>query len=306
MSAEPGRRRGRRDNGLSCAVYVPLADVDPRIGEHLLDVLWAAGVPAYLEPALDIEPTRAVSIPSPPTDRLWVDRDRRANARSIVETELPTAPVDPRSRDVSPVSHSAAGQQPPDPQPPLQQDEEAIWQELVRDLTTDSAAERGDGWIAPWPAAENVDPPGVGDRPAAPADPPGPAAFSDAGRSGDDLVDTYDSPGTAATADDAEFDVPNPDDPRGVSRSVLDGPSEDERYVPPPPPPFPRPSKEALLALLILAAGTVLLIVPGVIGLDSRTGFTLGVIGIVTGVGMLIWRIKADRDDDDYDDGARV
>ena len=71
-------RRGRRDNGLDAAAFVPLLDVDPRVGEHLLDVLASAGVPAYLEPSADVEPyTRALSLPSPPTDRLWVDRDQR-------------------------------------------------------------------------------------------------------------------------------------------------------------------------------------------------------------------------------------
>ena len=45
-----GGRRGRRDNGLDAAAFVPLVDVDPRVGEHLLDVLASAGVPAFLEP----------------------------------------------------------------------------------------------------------------------------------------------------------------------------------------------------------------------------------------------------------------
>src|SRR5205085_2454875 len=33
-----GPRRGRRDNGLIAAVYAAAGDVDPRVGEHLLDV----------------------------------------------------------------------------------------------------------------------------------------------------------------------------------------------------------------------------------------------------------------------------
>ena len=41
---------------------------------------------AYLEPSADVEPyTRTVSLPSPPSDRLFVDRDRRAEARVLVE-----------------------------------------------------------------------------------------------------------------------------------------------------------------------------------------------------------------------------
>ena len=78
--------KGRRDNGLDAALWSPLRDVDPRVGEHLLDVLWAAGIAAYLEPAADVAPyTRNVYLPSPPSDRLFVDRARRAEARALVE-----------------------------------------------------------------------------------------------------------------------------------------------------------------------------------------------------------------------------
>ncbi len=99
-----GGRRGRRDNGLDAAAFVPLVDVDPRVGEHLLDVLASAGVPAFLEPSADIEPyTRTLSLPSPPTDRLWVDRDQRREAREIVDAETPygTRPA-PTPRDDEP------------------------------------------------------------------------------------------------------------------------------------------------------------------------------------------------------------
>jgi hypothetical protein len=81
-----GPRRGRRDNGLDAALWTPLRDVDPRVGEHLLDVLEVAGIAAYLEPSADVAPyTRNVVLPSPPSDRLYVDRSRRAEARVLVE-----------------------------------------------------------------------------------------------------------------------------------------------------------------------------------------------------------------------------
>ncbi|HST67534.1 MAG TPA: hypothetical protein VLM05_20355 [Mycobacteriales bacterium] len=97
-------RRGRRDNGLDAAAFVPLVDVDPRVGEHLLDVLGSAGVPAYLEPSADVEPyTRTLSLPSPPTDRLFVDRDQHREAQEIVEAETPHGPrPKPQSRDDEP------------------------------------------------------------------------------------------------------------------------------------------------------------------------------------------------------------
>ena len=83
-------RRGRRDNGLDASLWSPLQDVDPRIGEHLLDLLHAVGIAAYLEPSADVEPyTRTVSLPSPPSDRLFVDRARRAEARTVVDDHVP-------------------------------------------------------------------------------------------------------------------------------------------------------------------------------------------------------------------------
>jgi hypothetical protein len=99
----PRRGRGRRDNGLDASLWSPVRDVDPRVGEHLLDVLAAAGIAAYLDPATDVEPyTRTVSLPSPPSDRLFVDRTRRTEARALLDgltdTELrPRPPREPRA-----------------------------------------------------------------------------------------------------------------------------------------------------------------------------------------------------------------
>jgi hypothetical protein len=86
------RGRGRRDNGLDAALWSPLRDVDPRVGEHLLDLLEAAGIAAYLEPSSDVgEYTRTVFLPSPPLDRLFVDRARRSEARGVVDEHVPQA-----------------------------------------------------------------------------------------------------------------------------------------------------------------------------------------------------------------------
>jgi hypothetical protein len=93
----PRRGRGRRDNGLDAVLWHPLRDVDPRVGEHLLDVLAAAGIAAYLEPSTDVDPyTRGVSLPSPPSDRLFVDRARRTEAAAVLaEHGGPTVPASP-------------------------------------------------------------------------------------------------------------------------------------------------------------------------------------------------------------------
>jgi hypothetical protein len=115
------RGRGRRDNGLDAVLWSPLRDVDPRIGEHLLDLLNAVGIAAYLEPSADVGPyTRTVFLPSPPTDRLFVDRARRAEARTLVEEQVGREGAD---RTPGPVPERAALRR--------DLDEDAEWARIV-------------------------------------------------------------------------------------------------------------------------------------------------------------------------------
>jgi hypothetical protein len=119
--------RGRRDNGLHATLWSPLRDVDPRVGEHLLDVLEAAGIAAYLEPSADVGPyTRTVFLPSPPSDRLFVDRARRSEAHSLVQEHADDHPPD-RARDAVP----ERGRLRPD------LDEDAEWAQIVASLEAD-------------------------------------------------------------------------------------------------------------------------------------------------------------------------
>jgi hypothetical protein len=253
MTPDPARRRGRRDNGLDAAAYVPLADVDPRVGEHLLDVLWAAGVPAYLEPSTDIEPTRALTVPSPPVDRLWVDRERRADARTIVENETPRLPPSDDDRVA------------------FRPDEERAWRQLVAEFGRDSGPA-----VKPWPAAEDLD---VPTRPTDEEARPAPAEPQDEPTS---LLDGLDSFG----ADIEDLD--------------------EGHYEPPPPPPMPRLSRFAVLALAAIALGASLLFAPDFLQLGGSVTFAFGVLLIVSGVGLLVWRLREDRDEDGPDDGAIV
>ncbi len=88
-----GARRGRRDNGLVAAAYAVVGDVDPRVGEHLLDVLGLRGIAAYLQPASDLHPvTRTTTLPSRPTDRLFVDSEHVETARAYLAELGPEAP----------------------------------------------------------------------------------------------------------------------------------------------------------------------------------------------------------------------
>ncbi|MGY2067360.1 hypothetical protein [Blastococcus sp. SYSU DS0619] len=222
------RGRGRRDNGLDAALWSPVRDVDPRVGEHLLDVLEAAGIAAYLEPAADVAPyTRSVFLPSPPSDRLFVDRARRAEARGLVEQHADEHPVEPR------VPRRAGGDV----------DEDAEWRRIV------AAFEAEHGRMA------------VDEEPS-PAPPPPP------------------------------HEVP-----------VLDRP--DEHYEPPPPPPLPAPAPAVLYAVLLVAAGILLIGAPSVIGLSADAGLVVGVAVLAGGVALLVSRMR-DRSSDDGDDGAVV
>ncbi|MFD2092181.1 hypothetical protein [Blastococcus deserti] len=227
------RGRGRRDNGLDAALWSPLRDVDPRVGEHLLDLLHAAGIAAYLEPSADVEPyTRTVSLPSPPSDRLFVDRSRRAEARSVVDEHVP-GPGDVRT------TRPGAGRA----GIPRDLDEDAEWARIVSAFEAENGRTAVEG----------------------PADVPAPAPH----------------------------ELP-----------VLDQP--DEHYEPPPPPPIPAPAPASLYAVLLVAAGVLLVGAPGILSLSADLGLVLGVAAIAGGAAMLVSRMRDRSDDDDGDDGAVV
>jgi hypothetical protein len=271
---DPTPRRGRRDNGLDAAAFVPLADVDPRIGEHLLVVLRAAGVPAYLEPSSDVEPyTRTVAIPSPPTDRLWVDREQRLAAGRIVAAE---AQADGTDAAAAEIAGRAGAERRADmgvderPSTGLNDlSEEELWRQIVASYETETATP-----VPPWPVSEDADLPaqrGGGDAPA--------------GDSGRDAAPGGDPPAPAPPA------------------AAVD---DEEHYVPPPPPPVPRPARQTWLALVLIALGVLLMAAPGLIDMDFRSGMLFGGISVLSGAGVLVYRLRDSRDDDGPDDGAIV
>jgi hypothetical protein len=160
-------RRGRRDNGLDAVLWSPLRDVDPRIGEHLLDVLHAVGIAAYLEPSSDVGPyTRTVFLPSPPTDRLFVDRARRAEARTLVEQQVGREGAD-RTADAVPERAVVRREIRED------LDEDAEWARIVSSFES----EHGPNVVDEAPAAAPPPPPhepAVLDRPDEHYEPPPP------------------------------------------------------------------------------------------------------------------------------------
>lgn len=263
-----GGRRGRRDNGLVAAEYTAVGDIDPRIGEHLLEVLATEGIAAYLQPSTDLHPiTRTTSLPARPTDRLFVDRRHAGTARDHLR-QVPTEPDQP-----------TPGERRPDLAPSADPDVDSAFREIIAGFHRDV-----EPTATPWPASEDItlDEP----RLLPSVDP----AVANRTRSGDSeepsLLDALDTFG-AELPDDSDDD--------------------DEGYTPPPPPPLPRISAAATVGVLAIVAGLLLFVFPELLPLDGDTVLIIAFGSIVAGFGTLIWRLRpGDEDDDDLDDGARV
>jgi hypothetical protein len=273
-----GARRGRRDNGLDAADYAAAGDVDPRVGEHLLDVLAVDGIAAYLQPSADLNPVlRATTFPGRPTDRLYVDRTHLAEAR---------ATLNKLTGGVSPIPPAASrGDNRPDAGG-SQRDVDAEWSRIIAGFN-----ETVDPTAAPWPSSEalNVDPTRPPDQPEPPPTLQSAADFS------------------GITLNRRRTDNPEP--------SLIDGldsfgagvdDDEDERYVPPPPPPLPHISKYAIAGMIAIVVGFVLFIRPTLLPLDRDLVTLIGFCAVIGGAVTLVWRLRSGDDDDDFDDGAVV
>jgi hypothetical protein len=108
----------RVDNGLRAVAYVPLTDVDPAVGEHLLTALGRARIPAYL----------STTAPTPDQRRLYVASEERVDARTIVAAAV----------------RALGGEQPeppePTPDPLADLDTDAEFQALIADWYVDTVA----------------------------------------------------------------------------------------------------------------------------------------------------------------------
>ncbi|WP_433079193.1 DUF308 domain-containing protein [Dactylosporangium sp. CA-052675] len=271
-----GARRGRRDNGLVAQEYAVVGDVDPRVGEHLLQMLAEGGIAAYLQPASDLHPlTRTTTLPARPTDRLYADREHLATAQDYLAQLTSAVP-----EQKTPAGETAAPVPLEGSTPPTQSDEDAFAAIVAGFHTT------VDPTVAvPWPAAEDLD----SSSTAAPDMDTEPAPRASLRRPSDavdrSLLDSLDTFGT---------DLPDDEE-------------ENEGYTPPPPPPLPRVAPVTIVAVLALAAGLVLLFWPDLLPLGSQTTLFLGFAGVLAGFVTLVLRLRpGDEEDDDPDNGARV
>ncbi|MDI6097980.1 DUF308 domain-containing protein [Actinoplanes sp. NEAU-A12] len=262
-----GARRGRRDNGLDAADYAAAGDVDPRVGEHLLDVLAAGGIAAYLQPTADLNPIlRATTLPARPIDRLFVDRTHLDTAKEHLQKVTGGVPPTPPA--------------PPAPAPRPQAEVDAEWARIIAGFHT--TVEAGS---APWPAVEDA----TRQEQSRPV--------TDEGTPHNRRrTDPKDEPSILYGLDSFGADLPVEDDDE----------EEDERYIPPPPPPLPRISKYAVMGLVGIVAGFVLFLFPELVPVDPNVVMVFGFAGIVGGAVTLVWRLRSGDDDDEFDDGAVV
>jgi hypothetical protein len=282
-----GARRGRRDNGLVAAAYAVAGDVDPRVGEHLLDVLALRGIAAYLQPAADLHPvTRTTTLPSRPTDRLYVDRAHLDTARSFIAQLAPegaqaTATAEPTGPQ--PTATQPGGPQPAGPQP-AEPDLDDLFAGIVAGYDAEVEG-------ASWPAAEDVSDKGAEPDSSGHAGAPSRTTLPRWHRS-------------TITPEDDRSSLLDGLDTFGAD---LEG-DDDEGYTPPPPPPLPRLAPATIAAVAAILVGVLLLFDPGLLPIDNTAAMALGLGGILAGFIALIWRLRSGDDDDDWDpdDGAVV
>jgi len=280
------RRRGRRDNGLDATDFVAAGDLDPRVAEHLLDVLGARGIAAYLQPSTDVNPvTRHTTMPDRPTDRLFVDRAHLRTAREFLDRLAAEVEADAGAVPGGPPRPADAGAD------ATLASVDATFARIVAgyDRPVDPTA------TAMWPAVEDATTRPDAEAGAGPAEPPAPPPSGEL-------------PRRKAPVDARHVTEPSLLDALDTFGADLPDESQDERYTPPPPPPLPRVSKQAVLGTLAVLVGFVMFLFPDLFPLERGTSLLLGFAAIAGGATALILRLRPGNDPDDYDpdDGARV
>lgn len=224
------------DNGLAAPRYVPLTDIDPDIGRHLLTALGRARIAAYLD-----ESPLAPGPASGPAKmrRLFVAADERGDARTIVAAVVRASGGTPPPIPAEEVK--------PRPDPLVGVDTEAAFADLIADWHVDTVT-----------------------------------AIREAEK--------------ALSREDADWRARLEQAP--AEPTWLD----EQHYVPPAPPPIPRLSAPTVMAIVLLAFSILLLALGGGFGIASKLTLLLGVCGVLLSAGILVMRLRENRDDDD--DGA--
>lgn len=128
-----------RDNGLQAQAYAPLADLDPRLADAMLELLRDSGIAAYAVPVgSELSGHFSGRMPERPTDRLYVDATATEPAWQVLRTHLPSMDVEREG------SGSDSTQ--------TLRDDDAAWQEIIAAFNRESTDP-----VPPWPASEDID-----------------------------------------------------------------------------------------------------------------------------------------------------
>jgi hypothetical protein len=203
---------------------------------------------------------------------LHVDALRRIPA-GIVLAGLTPAPAGERSADPEPATQQPESRSADDLADHAAAAEDAAFAEIVAgfDRVPDQRT---------WPDAEDI--------PTPPLTPPAPTFGPPP------LADRRVSPPTGGSP-------PRPDGDQDADQDA-----EADHYSPPPLPRLDPPSRATRWALLALAVGIALLLLPTLFELGHRTSLDIaGVLCVVGAAGVLLTRLR-DRSPDDPDDGAVV
>jgi hypothetical protein len=150
-----GPRSGSRDNGLRCAGYVAVGDLDPRVADALLDTLRSEGIAAYVVPSPRAQGGwLEVTTPGQLTDRLYADAERATRAGELLTQEhdeaggvaTPPTPAVPPGPETVPPPSLLDGEARPEI------DFESAWNQLLGSLQSTASSP-----TRPWPASEEVE-----------------------------------------------------------------------------------------------------------------------------------------------------
>jgi hypothetical protein len=151
---EPGQgpRSGTRDNGLRCAGYVPIGDLDPRVADALLETLRTEGIAAYVAPTpaargSNLEVTQAPRL----TDRLYADASH-ANRAGELFAAVPSELASETAQTAETAVESTTTAEPA-MVGDSEIDFESAWQQLLGSLQSSATTP-----TPAWPDSTGLDP----------------------------------------------------------------------------------------------------------------------------------------------------
>lgn len=293
----------RRDNGLRADAFVALADVDPRLGEHLLDLLRLADIAAYLEPPADPRMSSRYRVDGP-IERLFVQSDLRRAAREVVldAAREAGASTPPSTGEQVPATAAVASSR---PDPLAGVDTDAEFARIMAGFDeTAPAQRRGMRSLDSAMFLITDDDGHTGPRDSTTA--AGSAVGFQAGTAdaAGDTAAMGATDGMSAADVDAALEPARLADP---TVGAAAGKDEDEHYVASPAPPFPIPRASTVGTVAVFVLGLLVLGRGNWFGLGGAASFPIGVLLILVAAGLFVRGLReTDPEDTDPGDGAII